>query len=478
MATLVVYQNVDVDVPDWGYARSGGTTYAQARGGTGHTKDMMGFSGQRVGQEVTAAPTYYVYQSYFEFNTSALGTSAVVSAVVLEMSQWLDAPVQGFLAEVRPKDFAVPTVGTDYVPGGSIAAIALYASWNAAGFVGGYEWAVFTSLDPAFRDGINKTGMTKLMLASSRTRLNNAPTNTNPEFTTFMGGSEGANDPRLTITYTTVVVKTGSAAMTGGGVITRTSVKKASRTQAMTGGGVVALTAPKKTATRTIAATGGGVITYTAVKLILIVKTGTAAMTGGGAITLSAVKAGRLAVAATGSGVIVAASRSARSRVQAMTGGGVMVVTRAAIRRSLVTATGGGVIVIARTGTRRTVAAMTGGGVLTVSRTSARFNSLSTTVPLDGSSISPWPDLTGGTGDGVIVGSPAPVFRLPSLNGRPAISFTANEGRLRATSIPVDKDFTVVYVARMRDGTPGRVLASGEPFLVGWEGGFEDKGRA
>lgn len=124
------------------------------------------------------------------------------------------------------------------------------------------------------------------------------------------------------VVYEELVVEqhSGSASLTGGGVITAAATKDASRALVMTGGGVVtrAVTSARSAA---VVATGGGVVTRTAVKKASM----TAAFTGGGVVTRTGVKGGRQVAAFTGGGVVTRTNTSNRARTHALTGGGVVV---------------------------------------------------------------------------------------------------------------------------------------------------------
>ena len=115
----------------------------------------------------------------------------------------------------------------------------------------------------------------------------------------------------------------------------------------------------------------------------------------------------------------------------------------------------------------------------------------------DGAAVSPWPDLSGGGQDGVIVGSPAPTYRANALNGLPVVRFKLNEGRVRgdtdlaSSGLPAPTyNYTVVYLARMVGPSIGRIFAGRYPvvnFLIGYhtsalasmyDGGWVSAGRA
>jgi len=79
-----------------------------------------------------------------------------------------------------------------------------------------------------------------------------------------------------------------------------------------------------------------------------------------------------------------------------------------------------------------------------------------------------------------MVGTPPPSVVTNVLNGQPIARFNTNEGRVRVTSgLGVTNNYTIAYVARLRDANMGRVVNSIYPpnnFLLGFWNGFEDVG--
>ena len=94
-----------------------------------------------------------------------------------------------------------------------------------------------------------------------------------------------------------------------------------------------------------------------------------------------------------------------------------------------------------------------------------------------GSTINPWPNL--GSGDaGFMVGLPLPTVRNDALNGLPVVRFFLQGGRLRMTGTGINRNYTVVYVARLWDSAiAGRILGATYPpnnVLFGWWNGMEN----
>ena len=100
----------------------------------------------------------------------------------------------------------------------------------------------------------------------------------------------------------------------------------------------------------------------------------------------------------------------------------------------------------------------------------------------DGAAVSPWPDLSGTGHHGNIVGSPAPVLRHNTLNGKPVVRFKINEGRVRGSS-GLDGagvgyyNATIVYVTRLWGPNVGRAFAGRYPavnLVVGFHTSLQD----
>jgi hypothetical protein len=76
----------------------------------------------------------------------------------------------------------------------------------------------------------------------------------------------------------------------------------------------------------------------------------------------------------------------------------------------------------------------------------------------DGAAVNAWPNLGSGP-QPTLYGSPVPVLRGNALNGLPVVRLT-HGGQLRFTGTGVDKDYTVIFVARRWTLRPGRVVAA------------------
>jgi len=208
----------------------------------------------------------------------------------------------------------------------------------------------------------------------------------------------------------------GSAVLTGGGVVTRTSQKNGLRTQVLTGGGVVTSTrikqaavapiitgggvvtristtnrnaapgvtgggiaAPVQTTARAASqtTTGGGVVSYTySVFEGGEAHSGSAVITGGGVVTRASVKAAAAVLVGTGAGVVTSSRVKGAQTAPIITGSGVATSAAASTRLASVIGTGAGVVSLSIASARLAAALLSGGGVLTSIQTTARAASV------------------------------------------------------------------------------------------------------
>lgn len=78
----------------------------------------------------------------------------------------------------------------------------------------------------------------------------------------------------------------------------------------------------------------------------------------------------------------------------------------------------------------------------------------------NGAAVHAWRNL-GGAPQPVVLGSPSPTLQTNALNTQPVVRFTGTQGRLRFKATGIDKDYTLVYVARKWTLRLGRVIAAG-----------------
>jgi len=206
VAELTVY-GVDAD----GMIRSSSATYATARTGSGTLTLNPEGTGLYSGQ-LYSSGTYYLDESFFAFDTSGLPDDAIIQTVVLSLWGISSSTLNDRVHEVRAYDWGDTVTTGDWISGADLGSSTLVASLADEDFA--YEtYAAFTS-EAAFLTAINKTGVTRLVMASSRLRLGTAPTGLERE---SWAGGEATDPPKLVITYTVPIAHEGSVTFHGTG---------------------------------------------------------------------------------------------------------------------------------------------------------------------------------------------------------------------------------------------------------------------
>lgn len=298
MATLIVNPGTN----DAGFdSRSVTLNYANARAGT-ETQTALAPTATtaNVGQrQNTAGSQFFVYEYLLEFDTSALGSSATVSAATLELMLSIDSSTTtDFINEVYLHDWGGGTLTwADFIPGASISGKTLLATLDTNGI--GAASAYKTFVNVAFPANVNLTGFTRLAIASDKTRLGTTPAD-GVSFVTWRT-ADFTSPPKLTITYTSgPPPNTATAALT-------TEVPALTAT----GAEEFAATAAPATEVPVFASTASLTISGTAalsVEVPVLAATGSwaqpglyaARLTGGGVVTIARTSARFFAVTAAG----------------------------------------------------------------------------------------------------------------------------------------------------------------------------------
>ena len=176
-----------------GSIESASATYATAR--TGGTLGL--WNNHRVGQSLVTI-TYNCYESFLIFDTSGIPDTDTVSAVIASLDGSANNSTTDFIAGLAASAYDGGSVVTgDWVSGASIPTPEL-ATWDSAGYSAAYN--AFTETAD-FKDAINKTGNTSLILYSQRHRDATVPTDLeNVRFSS--ADSAGTTiDPKLDITH-------------------------------------------------------------------------------------------------------------------------------------------------------------------------------------------------------------------------------------------------------------------------------------
>lgn len=195
VSTLTVYS----DTADGGI-RSDDATYATARSGSSFTLNAGEVSfGIQVGQYFDGA-TYQLFETFFSFDTSSLGTGAIISAATFSLYGASDDTTTDFTMEARLRDWGATLETSDWVAGASLSGLTSLATFATSGFsIAGYN--DFT--DVALPANVNKTGSTRMIVVSSLLTAGTTPTTTGERLRVWTADQAGTTtDPKLVVTYT------------------------------------------------------------------------------------------------------------------------------------------------------------------------------------------------------------------------------------------------------------------------------------
>jgi hypothetical protein len=211
MPTYTVY----ADTSDGYLGSESGTSYADARSAAGAvTVYEAGVTTIRVGQELDGSQ-YGVFLGYLSFDTSSIGDSEEVGTPVLSLYGDGDNSATDFTVEAFVYDWGA-TLGTGDWQGTSLGGLTKVAT-KATSSGWGFSYNDLTA-EVAFAANINKTGSTRLVIGSSRTRGNNSPSGA--EYVNFRSSDFTGTDrdPKLVVTTTlpniNIDVPAGSISLT------------------------------------------------------------------------------------------------------------------------------------------------------------------------------------------------------------------------------------------------------------------------
>lgn len=167
-------------------ARSGGTLTANTAGGSANVGQVAG---------------YACYEAFLSFDTSAIPDGDIITAVTLSLDGTgaIDGSDTDFTINARVYDWGASLTTADWIAGASLSGNTLVASrstsgWNASGY------NAFTS-EAAFLTAINKTGVTYLVLSSSRHEAGTTPTGNEYVGVATADTTGTTHDPKLVVTH-------------------------------------------------------------------------------------------------------------------------------------------------------------------------------------------------------------------------------------------------------------------------------------
>lgn len=200
MATLTVYPGAGGND---GIVSSTNATYLTARAGSGLVvSDTSGVP--NVGQ-LNILGNYSCYEMFVQFDTSALGASAIVSAASLKLVLILDSSTNDFTNEARISNWGASLTTADWVAGASLSALTSVATLSTSGIGATDSYKTFAENGTNFQTNISLTGTTYLLIDSSRHVAGNVPGANVSEFVGWEATERNAGtstDPKIDITYT------------------------------------------------------------------------------------------------------------------------------------------------------------------------------------------------------------------------------------------------------------------------------------
>lgn len=192
------------------------TTYSTARSSGGSKVAAATEVYLQVGQNYIGGFGYYLYETFLSFDTSTIPDSAIISSVTLSLhgGGYADQSTTDFTIEARTYDWGASLTTADWVAGADLASNTLLASRSTSGWSTS-AYNDFTENGSNFVSAINKTGITRIVICSSRTKDGTAPTGA--EYVNFAANETTgtSNDPKLSVTYALGPTTVGSITMSG-----------------------------------------------------------------------------------------------------------------------------------------------------------------------------------------------------------------------------------------------------------------------
>lgn len=157
-----------------GRMQSQNASYATAQAGSslslsGPSSPYALFAGQTV-----AGGNYTIYESFAEFDTSAISISATISSVTLQFNPNFDSSTTDFTLDVFAVDYGSLTTADWQPPAATFGAATLLATLSTSGWTLN-TYNAFTLNGSNLANAIVKGGATRLVLVSSRSVANTAP---------------------------------------------------------------------------------------------------------------------------------------------------------------------------------------------------------------------------------------------------------------------------------------------------------------
>lgn len=172
-------------------------TYADARSGAGALSAPSSNAYTLMGQMKSGA-TYYVWEAFEDFDTSAIADTDEVSAATLSLYITADLSATDFTMEARLYDWGAAVTTGDWVAGASLGSQTLLASLTTVGVTAS---AYNEFADTAFPANVNLAGVTRIVVNSANQTNNTAPTGQERMQYANGGTADTTSDPKLVVTH-------------------------------------------------------------------------------------------------------------------------------------------------------------------------------------------------------------------------------------------------------------------------------------
>ncbi len=157
-----------------------------------------------VGQALDQYNTYYCYQGFHAFNTASIGPASTIvqGGTFLQLTSAADNSSSDFTVEARLTDeFNTPgnvASAGNFKSAAQLSGMTLLANYNTnGGFTPGFTYSL---ANVALTDStINKAGLTRMVISSSKQRTLSAPTG--QESVSYYFGDSSFGKPTLTVQY-------------------------------------------------------------------------------------------------------------------------------------------------------------------------------------------------------------------------------------------------------------------------------------
>jgi hypothetical protein len=175
------------------------TTYSTVRAGFNLTTSTTG-NPEWLGQQLSAGD-YRIWEQFWDFDTSSIPDSDVVSDATVSIWVAVDESTTDFVIEARLHDYSTTLENADWVAGADLSSKTLLASGNTSGLPAADTAYFALTSTGGFAANINKTGSTRMVMCSDRHGAGTAPTGNERVYSILAEEAGTTKDPKLVVTH-------------------------------------------------------------------------------------------------------------------------------------------------------------------------------------------------------------------------------------------------------------------------------------